>query len=66
LFPNKKGTKEVGVGEALIASQNAPSPKNPSRGLRMNTKPQNEGENVPIFALPTALCVLAECATGNS
>jgi len=59
LFPNKKGTKEIGIGEALIASQNAPSPKNPSRYLRTNTKPQNEGGNVPIFALPITSAVTA-------
>ena len=53
LPPNKKVTKEIGVGEALIASQNAPSPKNPSRELKSEMKPHNQGENVPIFALPS-------------
>ena len=53
LSPNKKVTKEVGIGEALIASQNAPSPKNPSRNRNLKAKPRNEGENVPIFALPS-------------
>ena len=37
LFPNKKGTKEIGIGVALIASQNVPSPKNLSRSLKTNT-----------------------------
>ena len=55
LSPNKKVTKEVGIGEALIATQNAPSPKNPSRNQNLKAKPQNEGENVPIFALPSGV-----------
>ena len=55
MFPNKKVTKEIGIGEALIATQNAPSPKNPSSSLRSQTKRHNKGENVPIFALPMVL-----------
>jgi hypothetical protein len=55
LSPNKKVTKEVGIGEALIASQSAPSPKNPSRSLKTKTKHRNQGENVPIFALPSSV-----------
>ena len=55
LSPNKKVTKEVGIGEALIATQNAPSPKNPSRSLKTKTKHRNHGENVPIFALPSGV-----------
>ena len=67
LSPNKKVTKEVGIREALIASQNAPSPKNPSREPESKTKPQDQGENVPIFALPSIFfCFLTECATGDS
>ena len=66
MSPNKKVTKEIGIGEALIASQNAPSPKNPSREPESKMKQHNQGENVPIFALPSMFfCFLAEGATGD-
>ena len=67
LVPNKKVTKEVGIGEALDASQNAPSPMNPSRTAGLTSCVKTDGENVPIFALPCCVLYgLTKCATGDS